>query len=168
METEMGRGYKYKCRNCGKQSDILLGIGGLYPQVYKGFVEEIREGEYGEEFKRAFEETTYAVIDPERKLYVCDNCGSWGVAECMSVYAPNDPEKIAEEKYGEKTVGELGYVPYVSSYEVKEKYHLVKEDYIECPKCGRAMRVAEEEDMKSLPCPECGTQNGLKEGILWD
>ncbi|WP_154649900.1 hypothetical protein [Butyrivibrio proteoclasticus] len=46
----MGTGYRFKCKECGHEYSILLGIGFLYPKVYRDTLKKIADGKYGEEF----------------------------------------------------------------------------------------------------------------------
>ena len=45
----MGMGYSYKCKKCGHEYSVFLGVGMMYPQVYRQKLDEIAEGAYGKE-----------------------------------------------------------------------------------------------------------------------
>ncbi len=164
----MGQGYIFKCRKCHHEYGVNLGFGFGYPNVYTEKLEAIASGEYGDELKDLFEKTLYAAIDAEEVLYVCNGCGSWKVGTDLTLYAPDDPEALAKKEYGEQTVEEWGYVPYVTKADLREDYHAVKRRYHTCGNCGKRMHKADEKEQQSLRCPKCGTINEAKREFLWD
>ncbi len=98
-------------------------------------------------------------------------CGLWETEPALSLYEPCDPEAIAKEKYGDKTVEEMGGVPYVMSYDLKENYHLRKVRIHKCSYCGGTMHKASKKEMDELPCPNCKTKpdsDTERVAMLWD
>ncbi len=163
----MGFGYDYRCKKCGHRYSVFLGIGMLYPKVYEDTVKEIREGRYGDEWKTLFEQTPYAAINPAKVLYVC-TCGRWETGVDLTLYAPNDPDAVAEKKYGEKTAKEWGYLPYADGWDLQEHFHVLRRWDRRCEACGGRMRRADRQEAKSLPCPKCGEPNASEDVIMWD
>lgn len=151
----MGNGYIYKCSSCDYEQEVFLGCGMLFPQVFKKVNIEVIKGKYGSEWKKLALSQELISADANKYLYVCDNCKNWKVDYGLSLYAPNNPEKIKKKKYGKKTVEEWGEVPYVTTW---EDYHLLKEYAHKCDKCGCNMRQAPESVAFSLPCPKCGNK----------
>ena len=164
----MGNGYSYKCRKCGHEYSIHIGSGMLYPMAYKSFVKDISEGKYGADRQKTLNDTLYAVVNAEETLYICDKCNHWEIRNDLTIYAPNDPDKVENERYGDKTVKELGYVPYVMENDLKENYHAIKRYYCSCPECGKRMHKAGDMEWYRLACPECGELNEVESRILWD
>ncbi len=164
----MGQGYCYTCKKCKHEYSVHLGIGMRFPIVYRDILADISDGEYGSELQELYNNTPYAAIDGERVVYICDGCGSWKLGTDVSLYAPNDPDSIPQKQFGIKTVEEWGYVPYVMRWDLQKEYHLVKRKYHRCSKCGKRMRKASSEELKNLPCPECGSENQAEDALMWD
>lgn len=165
----MGWGYNYICRKCQHEYWVHLGVGMMYPKVYQETLADISEGKYGPELQEIYHNTPYAAVDAEHVVYICDGCGFWESGTDVTLYAPNEPERISQKRYGIKTVAEWGYVPYVTSRELKTEYHIVKRHYHRCGKCGKRMHKATSDELKNLPCPECGAANRAENSlVLWD
>ena len=149
----MGNGYRYNCKKCGHEYSIHIGSGMLYPMAYEILVNDISEGKYGEDRQRAFNDTLYAAVNAEKMLYICDKCNHWEIRNDLTIYAPNDPDQIENECYGDKTVKELGCIPYVMKYDLKENFHAIKRFYCSCPECGKRMHKASDMGMESSGLP---------------
>lgn len=104
MRFVMGYRIEVKCKKCKFKQMYHLGVGMMFPRVYQRIVDAVRNGEYGEEWKKFFEENTGAAIMAEQRLYQCFACK-----------------------------------------------HLEK-DY----------------DLLKLPCPKCGSDLKIDDGICWD
>lgn len=161
----MGSGNSYKCKKCGSEYAAFTGIGFLYPQVCRDALERMQNGEYGEEWKKLVLSYKYPVVDAEDQLYCCE-CGHWEVDERLDLYVPKHEEVVARLHYGEKTVEEWGYVPYLDH---ETRFRLLKKYPHVCPDCGKEMKETDSDENTKLKCPECGTEN-LPDpgGILWD
>ena len=59
----MGSGFEYKCSKCNNEYGITLGIGMMYPVVYKELVDEVKNGAFGEEWKQLFDNTENIAVD---------------------------------------------------------------------------------------------------------
>lgn len=164
----MGFGYEYKCEKCGREYSVVLGGGMLYPEDYKLFTDEIRQGKYGDKLKDLFLSTKYAAVNADRFLYYCENCGHWEVKQDLTIYAPKDPEKIAKKQYGIKNVEEWGEVPYMSAFDLKEDYRVLKRHYEKCSVCGNRMKKLSDCDDIVIKCPECGAPGIPVGAFLWD
>lgn len=163
----MGSGVGFKCSKCGKRYHANTGIGFMFPTVYKEKLAEVKAGKYGQEWKDLALSEKLVAVDAELYLYMCKECGHWEVDYGLSLYAPNDPDEIAKEQFGEKTVEEWGEVPYVMDF---DKYHILKRYIHKCEKCGGLMHKATREEENNLPCPDCGgsPEEGYLDIINWD
>ena len=129
---------------------------GCYPEIYKETLQAFKKGKYGEDWKRLSLSEEFVGVDAVDYIFVCKKCGNWTVDSGLSLYAPNDVKKLRKKKYGEKTVEQLGEVPYATTYDFKEDYHLLKRYIHKCDKCGAVMHKATKEEEGSLQCPKCG------------
>ena len=164
----MGSGYSYTCKKCKCEYRVHPGIGMGFPRVYQRKLAEISAGEYGPELQELYNKTPYAAINAEYVVYICDRCGTWEVGIDLSLYAPDDPDSLAQKQYGIKTVAEWGHVPYVMPGDLKNEYHLVKRHYHRCNICGNRMHKASPSELRNLPCPECGAPNQAEDTLFWD
>ena len=155
----MGSGYTYRCSRCGKEYATQLGIGYMFSTFYKDQIDAIRNGLYGPEWQRLFQENDGVALDAENKAYVCNECGNWQVEIDGSLYVPNDDSYKNDSGY-------------VMSFDLEEKYHLLKRKEHKCQKCGSVMREATDEELPMLPCPDCGGKpvenDPFAARILWD
>lgn len=165
----MGTGYGFKCSKCGKEYCADVGIGFLFPKVYKETLVDVKSGKYGEEWKSIALSEEFVAVDAESYLYAC-KCGYWEAVPGLSLYAPNDIEKLKKKKYGEKTVEQWGEVPYVMGLDLKQNYHLLKSRVHKCKKCGDVMHDATQEEKDNLQCPYCGGAPSKEDQELyrWD
>lgn len=164
----MGQGSTYKCKKCGHEYGINPGVGMRYPSVCKRIRERISAGDYGSEWKDAYESAgRYVAVCAENEVFICDNCGKWEQHEDITLYVPDNEAEAGEMTFGDSTVKELGEVPYLMDPE-DEGFHVHKPYRPPCPECGSAMRPAKMEELYELPCPKCGERNELDGIIMWD
>lgn len=164
----MGSGYSFVCKKCHHEYSVNLGIGMMFPTVYRACLSDIKEGKYGEEWKELASSEEYVAVDASRCLYICDSCGNWDLTYSLSLYKPKNPESIPDKQFGIKTVREWGYVPYVTLRELNSNYIFLKSYVHKCDKCGNRMHKADTERLSSLACPKCGTENEVNGIIRWD
>ena len=167
-----GVGVKCKCQN----KELMLGVGMMYPSVYKETMDDIRSGKYGVEMRDLVKSGRYITVDAERYMYHCDKCGWVEDFTALDLYEPRDVEKVkkrvanrwsAGDKEINQTVEELGELPYFTSDD--DEYVLLKEYKHACPRCGNVMKRIGEEELFRKTCPTCGEK--YKEGgdiIMWD
>ncbi len=175
METEqrvkMGMGYRYHCNQCGMNYKVSTGVGMTFPQVYQQIVADVLAGKCGQEWKDVAQNIQHFAVDAELRLYRCDHCGFWDVGYDLSLYAPKSLDKLLKKQYGEKTVAEWGYAPYVMDSDLAEDYDLIKERLHPCKKCGKPMTVvnAESDEAPDLKCLECGASLVCSDcKLFWD
>ncbi len=152
----MGAGYEFTCSKCGKKYSVCWGIGFMYPEVFSDTLKAIKKGEYGEEYKKLALSEKYVAVDAEEYVYSCRKCGNWTTEMGLSIYAPDNVERLKRKRSGIKTVEEWGEVPYATDYDFKRDYHLLKRRLHKCSKCGGIMHKASNKEIINLSCPECG------------
>lgn len=163
----MGTGFSYCCEKCGEEFSVHLGAGMRFPTVYQDTMRDIIAGKYGPERRTILYNEPYAAVDIEQYVYKC-SCGYWKVDKELSLYAPNNPEAIPKKQYGIKTVEEWGYVPYVTRFQLKEDYHLIKRYIHICSKCGKRMRKAQKRELEEIRCPKCDSLCRQRDYLFWD
>lgn len=150
----MGTGFCCKCEKCGFEVDIMLGVGRLFFEIYQKLVARIRKGEFGEEWRKFFEENPDGAVDSERNLFLCENCGNWKEDYNLSLF------KLISS---EKTEIPLRYFP-----AKLENYILYKIYIHSCKRCGHDMKKIEESNEIELNCPKCENKM-IRNGLLrWD
>ena len=157
----MGTGYTFHCNNCGHDDIAMLGVGMLYPSVCDETLAAVRAGEYGEKLQRAAESAKHVGCAAERKIYVCEDCGSWAVLNDASLYGWADENKDVEIDYVVLWGGD------------GEKYRLIEKFVPTCGKCGGDMHAIDvdedSDDAPQLSCNECGSPLTAKlASICWD
>ena len=73
----MGFGSNFLCKKCGETYSYQIGIGFLYYEVKERLLEEIKDGKYGDEYKKALDENPKADIDGHRIIFKCPQCSYW-------------------------------------------------------------------------------------------
>lgn len=164
----MGSGYDFKCKKCKTKYSAMPGIGMMYPKVYQEVVEDIKNGKYGPECQEIMNSEEFVAVNAEREIYICNECKHWETDLNLALYRPKNAEAIRTKQYGIKTVEEWGYVPYVMGYDLKAEYSLVEVFVHKCKKCRKRMHNATDEELQTLPCPKCGTENATSGLLMWD
>ncbi len=164
----MGSGFDYKCGKCGKEYSVLLGTGYGFTTEYQRIMKAVKSGKYGEEWKNLVSSQKYVAVDAVKYLYSCRKCGAWKEETGLSLYYPKDEKKLAKIRYGEKTVAERGGVPYVTEYDLKTDYQILKKRIHKCKKCGAVTHRMEETELLTLSCPKCGSKPADVARLLWD
>lgn len=169
----MGSGYVFRCDNCGKDEEVFLGAGMMFPTACSETLAEVREGKYGQKLKEAAEREPFVGVAAEQRIYICEKCGHWEVQTDASVYGLADKEKGPDTSFGEKTIAEWGEIPYVAKWADKGVFRLIEEYVPDCPECGSSMRAQDVDEDGGidlqLRCNDCG--HPLSPGelrICWD
>ena len=164
----MGSGLSFTCKKCGNNYRVHWGIGIFYPQVYKGVVENIKNGEYGQEWKALFSSKEYVAVEAAICVYHCKKCHSWRDEPDFSLYEPNSLEEIRKMQNERNNDDEWGAVPCGS---FKEDYHILKRRIHYCTNCGEEMqKLMTYEELQKLPCPQCGNipEEEDSSPFMWD
>lgn len=151
----MGYGLITKCKKCKYKGQFHLGVEMMFPIVYQKIVEEVRSGEYGEEWKLFFEENPGAAIMAEQRLYQCSSCNHLEQDYDLSLYC---------NKNG--TPPEHDYWPHWCDFD--HEYKFVKSYIHKCPKCSSRMHQVTDYEKTGIPCPKCGNDLVIDDGICWD
>ncbi|MGI6042044.1 MAG: hypothetical protein ACOYBH_07475 [Candidatus Alectryocaccobium sp.] len=138
----MGYGFEVKCKKCKFKQMYLLGVGMMFPEVYRRIVESVRNGEYGE------------VIRAEQRLYQCSYCNNIEQDYDLSLYLNKN-----------ETASEYGYWSYDGDF--NHEYKFVKSYVHKCSKCSKRMHVVKNYENTTLPCPKCGSNLKMDYGIRW-
>ncbi|MCQ2504370.1 MAG: hypothetical protein MJ103_03970 [Saccharofermentans sp.] len=154
----MGNGYLIKCERCGYEFSCFTGTGMMFPVVYQDIVSEIKNGKYGEKHKVFLTENPSAVINCERKFYMCPDCGAIDTARDLSLYLPKEDRPAPE---------------YIMPHELEAGYKRCLEYGHKCPSCSsimEALSLPDEVEASNVKCPSCGKPFETEEIIEvdWD
>jgi len=139
----MGNGFLIKCERCGYEFTCFTGIGMMFPVVYKDIVTDIQNGKYGEAHKAFMAEHPDAVVNCERKFYMCSECGAIDTARDLSLYLPKESEPAPA---------------YVMPNDLKGKYKKCLAYDHKCTSCNAVMKAAslpKEVEAGNVKCPSC-------------
>lgn len=151
----LGRGYYFYCTKCKEEHFFYVGVGMLFPMVYKKTVENIKSGKYGKEWKSFFEKYPNGMINAYKEVYYCPKCHLAKSQLNLSFYKPLDPN--------EPEVTDVSYQLDFS------KYSLVKEYTHICRQCDQNMRNAARNIwLMPVNCPKCGERMTYGGKLLWD
>ena len=155
----MGSGFKIRCKKCSYDFTAFLGIGMLFPSVYQNTVSEIKEGKYGEEYKKFFEENPNAAVNCERVFAVCGKCGKFDTVMDLSLYVP---------KKNDDSIQNIGYV---MEEDLKSNFKKCKSYDHKCS-CGGSMMITDLIGAlvdRKVKCPKCSANMELTdELVMWD
>lgn len=158
----MGQGLSVKCNKCGYDFDAWLGIGMLFPNLYKENVKKMKRGEFGTEAKIFFEKYPNGVINSEQAVSKCTKCGNYDVVDDFTMYMPKDGVTVPDE------------VAYILAEEIKESYVKYMDYPHKCSKCGGRSKVYKSFEKKAykgeLKCPKCDGFMMINPAqmIMWD
>ena len=161
----MGANVIYKCSKCGKKYWAQEGFGMLFPLVYEETLQKAKDGELGHQMQELALNTKNVAIDAELKVYYCGKCNHWESDTCYSLYAPNFDKPVPEvvpsiwKEIGvkcEERLFDYDAAEYVTEWELKNYYHLIRRYIHKCPKCKSRMHIATKKELDNLRCPDCG------------
>ena len=170
----MGQGYGCTCNKCGYSFSANLGVGFLFPMVYRETVGAMKKGEYGEQGKKFFDEHSDGAIDCETVVARCSACGEYGLVPALTMYVPKkDFDTAKMEPKGRWSVAfPCEGAEYVSWLDLKKYYDLYEKYDHRCPECGGAAEIVEDFEKKleegELSCAKCDGTLKLADIIMWD
>jgi predicted nucleic acid-binding Zn ribbon protein len=138
----MAFGLVFRCNECGEKFNAMRGVGMLFTRVYKKTVVDIRCGEYGKDWKKFFEEHPDGVVNCEKELLICEECGVPKNEMNLSLYLPKEGEKDLPK--------------YLFGEDLKEKYALYDKYPHKCDRCGGGCNIVDVSKISRVTCPECG------------
>lgn len=140
----MGCGSGFKCKNCGKETTYLEGVGMIYPSVLDDFIEAALSGKYGKLMQEYAGRSEIQKIRHTRELF------DYVTGEHQIYVCPNCHRGFNFEDFGLKIDGKW--------YKVQYK----------CRKCGVDLHVRHEGE--DFCCPKCGGEfeKDNVRIIMWD
>lgn len=152
----MGTQYRAHCPKCGYNTNITLGVGFAYPQVYADVQEKGRCGELGDDIRDFFAGHPDGVIDPEPVILQCEKCGEYDYGSSLRMYVPKNSKKLRNIVRGIwSTAMPFHNAEYIPPGEFENHYKLYKEHLHFCQKCGGNMKMLSEQHINKLKCPSC-------------
>ena len=151
----MGEVYKLYCDNCGYELEATLGVGFLFPRVYKETLDEARDGKLGDKIQTFLREHPDGAIDCSLVLAQCIYCGQYETVHDLTMYLPkkNAPANILPWELRKYCKAFAAY-PHT------------------CKHCGGDMKLISERTfvrrMSNLKCPKCRSKFDEPSIIMWD
>ncbi|MBQ3759711.1 MAG: hypothetical protein II876_09670 [Synergistaceae bacterium] len=148
----MGEVVRYECEKCGYRFRLGLGVGGSF------FIETVikaKNGEFGEEAKRFFEEHSDEAIEAinyEGIIMRCEKCGEYESHEALTMYVPKEDHVMSYS---------------IPSWDLWKKGCTKYADYPhKCEYCGGDMRIIASDE--PVVCPHCGEEMAKSLVGFWD
>ena len=100
--------------------------------------------------------------------FICKNCGFevQPLGYSSRNHCPNCLHSLHVDVNPGDRANECGGImePITAEVDSKKGYIIVHK----CKKCGKRMHKANDEEMKNLSCPKCGTENTTSGLVMWD
>jgi len=169
----MGRGYECKCNKCGYSFGANLGVGFLFPMVYQKTVDAMKNGEYGEQGRKFFEEHPDGAVECDNVVARCTCCGKFGRVPNLTMYVPKKEYNPlnAESKGIWSTAFPFEGADYVSWMDLEKYYDLYEKYDHRCPECGGSAEIIDFEkqlEARELKCPNCDGTMETTGILMWD
>ena len=169
---KMGDSVGFICPKCGYAFGGDLGVGLLYPKLYRETVEKMKAGEYGEEARQFFIDCPEGAVDCESVLFQCDDCHQYFFDLKLSMYIPRDGITIPTEPVRWSVEFPFKGVPYASKYDLENDYELYAEYGHRCQNCGGKLSYVTNDIRflleRKIACPICHTEMKLSNTMFWD
>ncbi len=163
----MGHAYECKCNKCGYEFSAELGIGFLFPDVYKKTVKAMKKGKYGSEPMEFFKEYPYGAVNCEYVVLKCSSCKEFFKDLSLDMYISNK-DFISSRVIDSESITERNYV---ALFELEEKYILYKKFDHKCPKCKKSMENVDDFGDKvveeKIKCPKCNEGTMIITDFYW-
>lgn len=169
----MGTGYGCTCNKCGYSYHANLGVGFMFPIVYKETVEAMKKGDYGVQGKKFFEEHPDGAIACETVIARCTECGECGQVSDLTMYVPKKNIHPNAKKHGRWSVAmPFEGAEYFTSWELDEEFDVYEKYDHRCPKCNGRAEIIEDFENKlesgKLGCTKCDGTMEITGMIMWD
>ena len=160
----MGTGYKLECKKCGFIKSVSLGIGFCYPQECRQTLEKMKDGEFGEEFRRSANTLRGAAIHQERALFRCDSCGSLENKPAIDLCTVR--EGYTEDDH---------HLSYVMDFDIGREYEIARSVEHQCERCQAPLKEIKLQTIvrkiplsTRIPCPTCEKKLSITDWYEWD
>ncbi len=170
----MGKSFSCECTKCGYEIYGDIGIGFLYPEVYKKTVEKIKRGELGNEIKNFMEAFENGAIDCENVMAKCTDCGECFQVQDLTMYVPKADYNARQMNKNRSWCVAFPFheSDYVSPCDLKKYFEEFEKYDHRCPKCGGEAEIVKSFERKllggAIKCTKCGGDMKLTDIMLWD
>lgn len=168
----MGEIYECNCKKCEYKFTYYDGLGFRFPYEYRKTVSLIKDGKYGEEAKKFFEENEYAAVNVNPSLTICDECKEYVQMLDLGLYLPKDGY-VPSNKKTRWNAGDAEEIKdYVTSYDLTRHYKRILSIKQYCPTCGKEIKKVSNLQQKirkrKMKCPKCNEEMSIDFGGFWD
>lgn len=136
---------------------LFLGSGFEYPAAAEEIISEIQSGEYGQEIRRAYLDTSDPLVDCEYTLFYCPDCCRYESRPALIIYRSRPEDRTA----GNPDHSQSEKQNWIFRSEAEKRgLEQVFAFQHSCSKCHRLMLPFSEEDLleekQKLICQNCG------------
>lgn len=153
----MGNGYEYICSECGHEHTLYLGSGFRYPAATEEIISQIQSGDYGQEIRRAYLDTSDPLVDCENSLFYCPDCCRYESQPSLIIYRSRHEDRTAGNSDRSQSEKQNWILRSEAEKRGLEQVFAFRHS---CIKCHQPMRLVSEEDLlegkQKLVCQNCG------------
>lgn len=153
----MGTGYEYSCPKCCKEHILYLGSGFGYPAAAEEIISQIQSGEYGQEIRRAYLDTSDPLVDCEYTLFYCPDCCRYESRPALIIYRSCPEDRTAGNPHRSQSEKQNWILRSEAEKRGLEQVFAFRHS---CSKCHQPMLPVLEEDLlegkQKLICQNCG------------
>lgn len=168
----MGMGYGFKCKKCDYHFYGNVGVGFLFPKVYKEIINDMKCGKYGKKGIDFFNKYPQGAVNAEFTLARCTQCGELYNVKDLTFYIPKNNKKLNNEHTKWSVSFPFIGEEYVTSSELKNDYIEYEKFNHTCLRCNSKLELICNEKLvtmeDNLKCPKCGDVLELDEVCHWD
>ncbi len=140
----MGTIVKLRCPDGKFQYDFYEGVGFSLFRQQREARANMREGEWGDHWKKMIEQHPDGTATCRKVLCYCGKCKKYYSEPRIVFYLPKEGFKYESKDDNDE----------VSEYVIIENYEPIDKETMKCPDCGDTLDVIE--DIKKASCPYCG------------
>ena len=161
----MGKGFKFKCKNCAYSLTANLGVGFKYPHHCARILEDIKNGKLGKEFKEIADSSENPAVYASIDLYLCENCKALKPELTIALCSPIIDLPKSDRPFSVAS-GCSEPDTYVMEYQLGTEYEikLIKNYY--CGKCK--IKLTKVTEYENLECPHCRSELNYDMVCCWD
>lgn len=126
-----GRGYAWKCRKCGMTFEDVRST--VWKSVREEYLNEIRNGNFGEDLKKDLSVFPDNVIDTRRGSYKCPHCNNLKTKIYINTPRPSFNEFMIRRHEH--------HICNRCSHEMVQVTDTDRDHRLTCPKCGAKMKI---------------------------